>query len=351
MPPASDRAPRRNRRRLLPLTVSIAVVAALLAFAGTAFAETKIGEGTSPEDLSLPGEADLLKATASYEVGTGAVTFEITTRAPQESTPEAERPLLNYFSGLASVPAASCNIPAFEAAALKAEEEETEAPIFPLLEVLSVNRQITAETTPPGVTVAQAYGHYTRSEKELLSPEGLVPGTKSLSGRTATVSVTLPEAGGDAGLQCAEVAVESATPDVILFPLTTKPEPPAVVTQTPAPQAAASQPPPQPAALSIAKSKKPLRLKVGKWAKVKVEVTNSGGTATAPGSLQLKGAKGVVVKGGKQKLPALLPGGSWTVSYKVKLTAKTKKTSTLSLVGAAGTVAAKSSLVLKLAGG
>ncbi len=91
-------------------------------------------------------------------------------------------------------------------------------------------------------------------------------------------------------------------------------------------------------ALSIAKAKKPLKLKVGKWATVKVKVTNTGGATTAPGSLQLKATKGVIVKpAASQKLPVLLPGGSWTVSYRVKLTAKAKKSSTLSLVGAAGT--------------
>jgi hypothetical protein len=131
----------------------------------------------------------------------------------------------------------------------------------------------------------------------------------------------------------------------VIFPISAPPAP----ATAPAPPAPAPPPPP-PAALSIFKEK-PLKLKVGKWATAKVKVTNSGGAASAPGSLQLKAAKGVIVKPAHQKLPALLPGGSWTVSYKVELTAKAKKNSTLSLIGTAGTVTSKSSLVLKLAGG
>ena len=81
-----------------------------------------------------------------------------------------------------------------------------------------------------------------------------------------------------------------------------------------------------------------------------MKVTNTGGTATAPGSLRLKTTKGVLVKAARQKVPALLPGGSWTVSYKVKLTAKAKKSSTLSLAATAGSLTAKGSLVVKSLG-
>jgi hypothetical protein len=350
MPTARDRAPL-PRRRLLPLTVLIAAAVALLAFAGTAAAETKIGEGTSPEQTTLAGEADLLKATASFDVATGTASFEITTRAAQESTPEAERPEIQYVGTLISAHTA-CTREALEAEGEKALKEEKEAPFFPAVEVFSFNRQLTAEETPPGVPLAQAYGVLATSDEAIAAPTNFIPGTKSLSGTTATVGVTIPAVAGSGTFNCAEVAAENfeeaGETDLILFPLTTKPEPPPAV--TPAPPAHA-QPAPPVAALSIAKAKKPLKLKVGKWATVKVKVTNTGGAASSPGSLQLKATKGVIVKRGKQKLPILAPGGSWTVSYKVKLTAKAKKTSTLSLVGAAGTLSAKGSLVLKLLGG
>lgn len=348
MPNARDRAPL-PRRRLLPLTVFIAAAVALLAFAGAAAAETRIGEGTSPEQRTLPGEADLLKVSASFEVGTGAVAFQITTREAQESMPEAERPAVTYFGGLVTAHTA-CTREAIEAEGKKALEEEKAFSLFPIVEVLSDNKPIPHESLPPGTPVAQAYGAYVTSEEEAELPGFLIPGSKSLSGTTATVSATVPAA-TNGSFNCAEVAAEGVgEPDVILFPLTTKPEP--APAQTVTPPATQSAPAPAPAGvLSIAKAKKPLKLKVDKWATVKAKVTNTGGTATSPGSLQLKTTKGVVVKPARQKLPALLPGGSWTVSYKVKLTAKAKKSSTLSLVGTAGSLSAKSSLVLKLAGG
>jgi hypothetical protein len=351
MPTARARAPR-SRRRLLPLTVSIAIVAALLAFAGTAFAETKIGEGTSPEQPTVAGEADVLKAAASFDVDTGTATFEITTREAQESTPEEERPPVQYVGVLLTAQGA-CTLKGLEAEGKRAAEEGKEPSIFPVVEILSFNRQITAKETPPGVALAQAYGTVATSIESAGAPE-FVPGTKSLSGTTATIGATLPAVAGHGSFNCAEVEAadyeEEGEAEPILFPLTTKVEPAPAQTVTPAPAPAAPAAP-APAALSIAKAKKPLKLKVGKWAAVKVSVANTGGITTALGSLQLKATKGVIVKGGKQKLPVLLPGGTWTVSYKVKLTAKAKKTSTLSLVGTAGTVTSKGSLVVKRAGG
>jgi hypothetical protein len=345
MPYDRDRAP--LRRRLLPLTLFIAAAVALLAFAGSAFAETKIGEGTSPEQPTLPGEADLLKATASYEVGTGTITFEITTREPSESTPEAERPEVTYIGGLVIAPTV-CSRATIEAEGMKEAEEGKESSILPFPEVLSSNLPV----FPPELPPAQAYGGYVINGDHDGLPETFIPGSKSLSGTTTTISATIPAA-ANGSFDCAEVGTEDteggAEPDVAVFPLTTKPEPPPArtVTAPSSPSAAAPAPAPGPAALSIAKAKKPLKLKVGKWATVKVKVTNTGGTVTSPGSLQLKAIKGVLVKPARQKLPVLLPGGSWTVSYKVKLTAKAKKSSTLSLVGAAGGLSARSSLVLK----
>jgi hypothetical protein len=353
MPDSRDRAPL-SRRRLLPLTVFIAAAVALLAFAGSAFAETKIGEGTSPEKPTLAGEADLLKATASYEVGTGTITFEITTREASESVPEAERPEVTYIGALVKAPTV-CNRATIEAEGVKEAEEGKENSLLPFPEVLSSNLPV----FPPEVPPAPAYGGFVINAEHAGLPESFIPGSKSLSGTTTTISATIPAA-ANGPFDCVEVGTEDfeggAEPDVVVFPLTTKPEPPPVApvdTQsTPVASTSSSTPAPAPApaAISIAKAKKPLKLKVGKWSTVKVKVTNTGGTATAPGSLQLKTTKGVLVKAARQKLPALLPGGSWTVSYKVKLTAKAKKSSTLSLVGAAGSLAARGSLVLKALG-
>lgn len=345
MATARDRAPL-PRRRLLPLTVFIAAAVALLALAGVAAAETKIGEGTSPEQPTLPGEADLLKATASYEVGTGTITFELTTREASESTPEAERPEVTYIGGLVTAPTV-CDRATIEAEGMKEAEEGKESSLLPFPEVLSPNLLI----FPPEVPPARAYGGFVINGERGGLPESFIPGSKSLSGTTTTISATIPAA-ANGSFDCAEVGTEytegGAQPDVVVFPLTTKPEQPPVVTP-PAPAAApaAQAAPPAPGALSIAKAKKPLKLKVGKWATVQVKVTNTGGTETSPGSLQLKATKGVIVKAARQKLPVLLPGGSWTLTYRVKLTAKAKKSSTLSLVGAAGGLSAESSLVLK----
>jgi hypothetical protein len=340
---ARDRAPL-PRRRLFSLTVFI-VAAAFLAFAGSAFAETKIGEGTSPEQPGLPGEADLLKGSVEYDVATGGLVTDFTTRAALESTPESEGPEVEYLTGLFDV-SFPCSREGFEAEQklLEAEGGTFRTP-YPFYETLTFNG--TFAESVPGFPGAQAFAYFlTQNPTGAGSPENLTGASRTISGTTTTVSATIPAAANQA-FNCAEVvapsSVEAVEPDFLIFPLTTKTAPTAV---TPPPGA----PAPAPAALSIAKAKKPPKLKRGKWTTVKVKVTNTGGTATTAGSLQVKETKGVVIKAARQKLPVLQPGGSSTVSYRVKLTAKAKKTSTLSLIGAAGSLAAKGSLVLKALG-
>jgi hypothetical protein len=323
MPVARDRAPL-PRRRLLPLTVLIAAAVALLAFAGAAAAETKVGEASSPVNEQINPELDILNAKAEYDTSTGTVTFSVTTRtAPTTSNPEL---ILNAALFTLSKP---CSVSA------------TQEPSFPVLSILAHYDDPIGEW----FSLEDAGGPKT--------PEDEGPAATAISGGTITTSAATAKAAGRP-YNCALVGTNENTReplDAVAFPIAVaQPPTETVTTSTTSQPAPASTPAPAPALLSLAKLK-PLQLKVGKWATVKVNVTNTGGTATSPGSLQLKAAKGVIVKGGKQKLPVLLPGGSWTVSYKVKLTAKAKKTSTLSLVGAAGTVTAKSSLVLKLAGG
>jgi hypothetical protein len=325
MPTTRDRA-LLPRRRLLPLTVLIAAAVPLLAFAGAAAAETKVGEASSPVNELINPELDILNAKADYDTSTGSVTFSVTTRAaPMTSNPEL---ILEAALFTSSKP---CSVSA------------PQEPSFPVLSIL------THYDDPIGewASFEDAGGPS--------SPEDAGPAATAISGGTITTSAATAKAAGRP-YNCALVGTNENTLellDAVAFPIAVAQQPAGTVTTTssttsqPAP---ASTPAAAPALLSLAKLK-PLKLKVGKWAAVKVKVTNTGGTATSPGSLQLKAAKGVVVKGGKQKLPALLPGGSWTVSYKVKLTAKAKKTSTLSLVGTAGTVTSKSSLVVKVAGG
>jgi hypothetical protein len=340
--------------RLRRSLILLAALAATLLFAATAAAETKIGEGTSPEQPTLAGEADLLKGSVEYDTTTGSATVAITTRQAQETTPTAKRPEIQYIGALVNVNF-PCSREGFEAASKKAEEEKKEVGLnYPVYELFSANAPFSQP--PPGLPPAQAYGFFVTSQKEIESgptPENTVAGTKVLSGTTATVGATSPKAVNQA-FNCAEVVAqnlsENGEPDLLIFPLTTKPAPPAPPA-TPAPQPAPEAKPtgPAPGVLSFAKAK-PLRLAAGKWTTVKLKFTNSGGTAIPQGSLRVRAPKGVVVKPGRQRLPALLPGESWTVSARVELTEKAKARSTVALTASAGGLTATGSLVLRLKG-
>jgi len=125
-------------------------------------------------------------------------------------------------------------------------------------------------------------------------------------------------------------------------------EPPADKTGSPTtvgPPAPTQAPAPPP--LAIAKPKPP-ELTVGEGETVKVAVTNTGGTGTGPGSLRVKVPRGISVKPERQRLPAVDPGKSWTVSVRVEPTRQAKKKSTLSLTAAASGVTGTGSLVVKL---
>jgi uncharacterized membrane protein len=105
------------------------------------------------------------------------------------------------------------------------------------------------------------------------------------------------------------------------------------------------------AAFSLAKIK-PLKAKEGKWTKVNVKVTNTGDAAAGPIAIKAKAPKGVVLQpaSGSLKLPALLAGQSWTVTFRVKLTSKAKKSSTIALTTSSGAISAAGSFVVKRAG-
>ena len=92
----------------------------------------------------------------------------------------------------------------------------------------------------------------------------------------------------------------------------------------------------------------PLKVKAGTWKTVHVKVKNPGATASAQGSLRVKGDKGVLVTPEVQKLPGLTPGATFTLSVRVRLTEAAKAKSTLAVTGTAPGVTGTSSIVLKL---
>ncbi len=144
------------------------------------------------------------------------------------------------------------------------------------------------------------------------------------------------------GYTCALVGVSEglgdAPIDELSFPIAT------YVPPTPAPT-----PQPAAAALSLGNAKS-LKAKVGKWAKQKVTVTNTGGTAVASVAIKASASKGVTVRPGTTKLAALLPGQSWTFTVDVKLSATAAKKSTVSLTTSAGALSAKGSFAVTQAG-
>src|SRR5262249_36922502 len=150
-------------------------------------------EGTSPENTAIAGEADLLKGTAEYDLATGKVTFGLTTRVAQESTPEEKRPLAQYTAALISPKNFSCSKEGVEEATKEAGEGSGPS-AFPVLEVLSANFPF--PSPPPGQPLAGAYGRVFKTQEELekSNGEGFQAGSKTVDGTTATVSVTLPEA-------------------------------------------------------------------------------------------------------------------------------------------------------------
>jgi alpha-galactosidase-like protein len=302
----------RRSYRLRAPALLIAALAALLVLAPVAVAETKIGEGTSPENLLLGGEADLLKAAVAFETNTGKGTFTLTTREAAGSKSGAESESVTYLAFLSTAsPCPEPSIPAF------------------LFEVL--NNPLT------GAAIFEGSGGV---EEIIITP--------SASGATVTMSATLDLAAGQ-NFNCATFgAVGHEGEDVISFPLTVKAEPPppapaAASAPSPAP---APAPTPAPAVLSIAKTKA-LELEVGKSKAIRVKVSNSGATATAPGSLRVKAPVGVTVKPERQQIPTLAPGRSFSLSVRVELTAKAKPKSTVSLIGTASGLTAKSPLVIK----
>jgi CARDB len=303
---------------------------ALLVFATAADAQTWTGETTTVVPIHLPPttpEATLVKASASYESKSGSESFTVTTAAAPAVEKEGKPSMTLMEAEVVSDPA-GCNDPA-----------------------LLFNEHIV-----PSAKLAGYYGFPTFAQGEFVEsfgglPVG-VPTVKTVAGATTTLSTTAPEIANQS-FNCAVVSVlelEAGTGSFMIFPLRALPEPPAPVVSTPAP----APPTPAPAAasttsppvLSITRPK-PQKLKVDRSKTIQFKVSNTGATATAPGTLRVKAVKGVLVKPETQKLPVLAPGASLSVSVRVEVTATAKEKSTLSLTATASGLTAKSSLVIK----
>ncbi len=317
-------------RRLLVPSALVCGLLAALSLAPTAAAEVRTGEGSSPVNESLPGEADLLHARASYDSRTGTVVFDLTAReAPMPEPKFLPRAVLFTVKDAcdASVPGSS-------------------EPLLPTLSIGRAYEEVEARWIV-GWGGADAAG------------EPFKPGTGSwsLEGTTGTLAATVEPAVGQP-YNCA--LVELAAPsdhllqsgEYVFIPLSApkpvepvkpiEPAPPAdpvvkTVTVTP--------PPPAAGKLAFAKTKA-LSAKSGKWTKAGIKVTNSGGTAVGPVAIKAKAPVGVKIEPGQMKVPALLPGQTWTVGFRVKLTAAAKPSSTIGLTATGPGLTASGSLVL-----
>jgi hypothetical protein len=339
---------RRTPRSLVPALLLVAL-AATLVFAATAAAEIRIGEGDSLAEPAKAGEVDLLRGTAEYDSTTGTASIGLLTRQAPESVPQQERESVFYTVALVAT-TVPCTREAIEAEGKKASEEKRPIPFSAVYEFLSPNQTV---TTPPheGIPLAQAYSAAGTGEifEGGFDPVNFVPASKTIADGVMTLSGANPKALGG-GYNCVLVQAQGkGEPDVMVFPLTTKPEPPAPPAP-PAQQAAPETKPagPAPGVLALAKGKA-LKAAAGKWTAAKVTFTNSGGSAIPQGTLQVRAPKGVIVKPARQRTPALLPGESWTETVRVRLTAKAKATSTLALTASAGGLTAQGALVFKRA--
>jgi hypothetical protein len=312
----------RGLSRLRAPALLIAALAALLVFAAGASAETRTGETVTAVPLFgvTSPEATLVKASASYETASGTVGFNFTTAAEPQAEKKAK--LLTPVADIALISGTSgCSLAALQ-------QKQYSSP------VLAIESHY-GEPTVAGAAVPASF--------ESL-PLFSIPVAKTVSGTTTTLGLALPEIANQ-GFNCALVETqEEAGGSLMVFPIAAPPASPTPPAPTPAAPPAPA--PASPPVLAIAKSK-PLKLKVGKSKTIRVKVSNTGATATAPGSLRVKAPAGVIVKPERQQVPILAPGGSFTLSVRVELTAKAKPKSTVALTGTASGLTAKGSVVVK----
>jgi hypothetical protein len=302
----------------------LAAAFALLVLVAPAAAEVRSGEATSPANPAISGEADFLGATASYDSTTGFVSVTTTTRVAPLAEDEESNFVLVAVLGVSK--GDSCERPEIS---------------FPVLGMQSTYQESS------GVWLAAD----SEEEESIPTPEPVV---KSVAGTTTTLAA----ASGsliDKPYDCVAVAVipqseegEPQAADELTFPIAVKsPPPPPTPPADHAVQGSNPPPPPPTMAgrLSIAKAK-PVKARSGKWTKVKFKLSNTGGTAIWPVKLKIRRPSGLIVKPAKTALPALLPGQSWTVAFRVKLTAKAKPKSKISLIATATGITTKGAAVV-----
>ena len=320
---------RRPRIRRAAIAVVVGF-AAILVLAANAAAEGKAGEGAEPLVEGHPAAgATVVRASASYDSTAGTVVFRLTFVAePQE--------------GSEGAPWKRCCSRRPPGAASFRSREAVPGEQF--------------------LRVGDPYEEPTSTERGEAGFGGeieeLGPAAKSVSGTTATYSFSSSKIAGR-GFNCAEIITgDSGGTSLLVFPLKTvvvpPPSPPAspggsttTPSQSQAPVSPSSTPAPSPAALSIGKLN-PVALQPVRWRSITVKVTNTGGTASSRGTLRVKAPKGVSVKPQSQPLPVLTPGGSCTVTVRLRSTKKAKQKSTLSLTASASGVTGTASLVAKL---
>src|SRR6201996_1858378 len=309
-------------KRLRVLVLLLALAAAL-AFAATASAETRAGGSTTVTTEFTPTpEATIVKAIASYETS-GNVTFDLTTAGA--ATPASEGEIYAALTTSSNCVPATGRDRFFE--------------------------ELFFEATPPIVAIKSTLGTAGAvGVTGSLFAAKPIAATKGVSGTATTLTGGSSEI-ANGSFNCAIIAAsdgeelrvpegEGRGTSFFAVPLVTQAEPPPAPSSGPSPSGApAASPPPATAApvrpaLSIARVK-PLTLPPGKWRSVSVKVINSGTGGSAVGSLRLKAPKGVLAKPERQQLPPLAAGRSFTVSFRVRLTAKAKKKSTVSLTASA----------------
>lgn len=322
-----------SRRLRIPL-LTLCALALALVFAATAAAEKKGGEVESPVDMSIPGEADVLKASAVYEVATGTLTATFTTREALGSNLGEGATQIEYVGGLVT-----SSRPCTQAAL---EEEGKAGGGFPSFALYTFN------FGGPHGLAPQFSLFQTQPEKEL-DPSKTGPATRSTAGTTFTLTGTDARA-ANGPFTCIELAtaeVSGGVPkDFFVLPLALLPEPPPVVTPTPPAPVV-----PRPASLWISKPKS-LNVSLKKWTRVRITVTNLGEVPTTAGSLRLKLPRTLQVRpvSSRQQIPAIQPGQSWNVAFRVKATEKTRRRSTISFVAGAGSLSSRGSIVAKFFG-
>lgn len=327
-----------DRRPHVPALL-LAAIAALLVFATAASAETRTGESSTVIRENFPtGEVTLVKADASYESTAGSIVFHVTTATG--AAHESEGSILAVLTttpncagkktGKAIIEPLFQNLVAGVADSLASPTANGLAGSFTAPQELPATKSVSDTTT----TLSLASGTIANKEYDCAIIAAIEPG----EGEGGELDEEFP------GLE------EGPGATFLSFPISVPPSPPPappVVTAAaagPTPPAAAPAAPP---VLSIGKLK-PLTLAAGKSGTVKVKITNSGGSATALGSLRVKNAEGVLVKPERQQLPVLAPGASRTLSVRVQLGAKAKSKSTLTLTAAASGVTATGSFIAKL---